>query len=44
MSTQLKFELITPEKVVFSTEVDQVTLPTMDGEITILPGHIPLVA
>lgn len=44
MSPQLKFELITPEKVVFSTDVDQVTLPTMDGEITILPGHIPLVA
>ncbi len=44
MSSQLKFELITPEKVVFSTDVDQVTLPTMDGEITIMPGHIPLVA
>lgn len=41
---KLMFELITPEKVVFRQEVDQVTLPTMDGEITVLPGHIPLVA
>lgn len=40
----LQFKLITPEKVVFEKKVSQVTLPTMDGEITILPGHIPLVA
>ena len=40
---KLTFELTTPEKVVFQQEVDQVTLPTMDGEITILPHHIPLV-
>jgi len=41
---KLTFELTTPEKVVFQQEVDQVTLPTMDGEITILPNHIALVA
>jgi F-type H+-transporting ATPase subunit epsilon len=40
----IKFELITPERTVFRTEVDQVTLPTAQGEITILPNHIPLVA
>jgi len=38
------FELITPENIVLHEEVDQITLPTMDGEITILPNHIPLVA
>lgn len=37
------FELVTPERVVLREEVDQVTLPTPDGEITILPHHIPLV-
>jgi F-type H+-transporting ATPase subunit epsilon len=41
---KLLFELITPEKIVFRREVEQVTLPTMDGEITVLPGHIALVA
>lgn len=41
---KLMFELTTPEKVVFQQEIDQVTLPTMDGEITIMPGHIALVA
>ncbi|MDD5437904.1 MAG: ATP synthase F1 subunit epsilon [Patescibacteria group bacterium] len=42
--SKLTFELTTPEKVVFRQEIDQVTLPTMDGEITIMPGHISLVA
>ncbi len=44
MSDKLHFELTTPERVVFKQDVDQITLPTMDGEITILPQHIPLVA
>lgn len=40
----MHFELITPERVVFREEVEQVTLPTAMGEITLLPRHIPLVA
>ncbi len=40
----LHFKLVTPERVVFETDVDEVTLPTTSGEITILPHHIPLVA
>lgn len=39
----MHFELITPERVVFRQDVDQVTLPTAAGEITILPNHVPLV-
>lgn len=40
----MNFQLITPEKIAYEAEVDSVTLPTADGEITILPGHIPLVS
>jgi F-type H+-transporting ATPase subunit epsilon len=40
----LQFKLVTPEKIVFEKKVSQVTLPTMEGEISILPNHIPLVA
>lgn len=41
----LKFKIATPEKVVYeNAEVKQVTIPTMDGEITVLPNHIPLVS
>ncbi len=44
MSKQLLLKIITPEKVVLEERVDQVTIPTTEGEITILPGHIPLVS
>jgi F-type H+-transporting ATPase subunit epsilon len=37
------FELVTPERIVVKTDADQITLPTPDGEITLLPHHIPLV-
>ena len=45
MSTKLlKLKIITPEKTVLEEMVEQVTLPTTEGEITILPGHIALVS
>lgn len=34
--------IVTPEAEVYRKEVDAVVLPTLDGEIGILPGHIPL--
>ena len=39
----MKFDIITPERVVFSADVDAVTMMTQSGEITVLPHHIPLV-
>lgn len=39
----MKFQIITPERTVTSEEVTQITVPTTDGEITILNNHIPLV-
>lgn len=39
----IPFFLITPERTVYQDEVDSVSLPTPDGEITILPHHIPLI-
>ncbi|MDD4900899.1 MAG: ATP synthase F1 subunit epsilon [Patescibacteria group bacterium] len=40
----IKFEIVTPERVVLKEEILQVTLPTKMGEITVLPNHIPLVS
>lgn len=40
----IKFELVTPERVVLREEVLQAVLPTASGEITVLPNHIPLVS
>lgn len=36
---KIKFKIITPEKIVFDDLIDQATLPTAMGEITILPNH-----
>jgi len=41
---KIKFKIVTPERIVYEDEIDQITLPTKVGEITILPNHIPLVS
>jgi F-type H+-transporting ATPase subunit epsilon len=38
----LKLEIVTPVARVYSDTIDTVVIPTLDGEIGILPGHIPL--
>lgn len=38
----LVLEIITPEKIVFKDDVDEVIVPTTNGEIAILPNHINL--
>lgn len=40
----MKLKLVTPERVLFEEEAISVTLPTADGEITILPKHAALVS
>lgn len=37
-------EIITPDGIILNEEVDEVILPTPEGQITILPHHIPLYA
>jgi F-type H+-transporting ATPase subunit epsilon len=41
---KIHFEITTPERVVYSDEVESVSLPTKMGQITILANHIPLVS
>lgn len=38
----LLLEIITPEKVVYREEVNEVVVPTVQGEIAILPNHVNL--
>ena len=42
MAVTLTFELITPEGIVHQGPARAVTLPVAEGEIQVLPGHIPL--
>lgn len=38
------FDLVSPEKVAYSGEVDQVDVPGLEGDFGVLAGHSPLVA
>ena len=40
----IKFKIVTPERTVSEDMVDQITLPTTDGEVTILPNHRSYIA
>jgi F-type H+-transporting ATPase subunit epsilon len=39
-----KFELVSPERLVLSTDVDQVDLPGADGDFGVLAGHSPVLS
>jgi F-type H+-transporting ATPase subunit epsilon len=41
---KFKLKVATPERVVLADEVEQVSVETKMGQITILPEHLPLVA
>src|SRR5215213_8737688 len=38
------FDLVSPEKLLFAGEVDQVDVPGTEGDFGVLAGHAPLVA
>ena len=38
----LKLDIVTPAAVIYSSDVEMVTLPAVDGQIGIYPQHVPL--
>lgn len=40
----MQLQLVTPERTVLTEEVTSLVCPTTDGQITILPGHVALIA
>jgi len=40
----IKLEVVTPERVVLKRNIYRITVPTKEGEITVLPKHLPLVS
>ena len=40
----LILEIVTPENKVYSDRADSIVVPTVEGELGILPGHIPILA
>ena len=43
MEKNFNLEIISPEKIILSEKVNSVTMPSFEGEMTILPDHIPLI-
>jgi F-type H+-transporting ATPase subunit epsilon len=43
-SGKVKFELVSPEKILVSEEVDMVVVPGTEGYFGVLPGHAPLIS
>ena len=42
--TTFHFDLVSPEKLAFSGEVDQVDVPGLEGDFGVLAGHAPVIA
>ena len=43
MPKTFKFEVVTPEKIFYSDEVDMIVFNRTDGEMGVLAGHMPMV-
>ncbi len=43
MAGTFKFELVSPERILLSGDAEQAMLPGTEGDMTVLPGHAPLV-
>jgi len=44
MANTFHFDLVSPEKIAFSGEVEQVDVPGVEGDFGVMAGHSPLVA
>ena len=44
MAEKIHFDLVSPERMLMSEDVDMVTLPGADGDFGVLPGHAPVLS
>ncbi|MFB3142704.1 MAG: ATP synthase F1 subunit epsilon, partial [Acidobacteriota bacterium] len=44
MAEKIELEIVTPEQLLFSGEVEEVVVPGSEGYLGILPGHAPLLS
>ena len=43
MENKFQVEIISPEKIIFSDKTDMVTLPSYEGDMSILKNHISII-
>ncbi len=41
---EIRLKIVTPEKILYEGMVESVSFPTTEGEITVLPHHIPIIS
>lgn len=44
MDKQIELKIITPEKILYQEMVSGVSFQTMEGEITVMPDHLPIIS
>jgi F-type H+-transporting ATPase subunit epsilon len=44
MADKIKFELVSPERLLMSVDADMVVVPGADGDFGAMPGHAPLIS
>src|SRR5437588_12615401 len=44
MPDRVQFELVSPERLIVSAEVEMVVVPGAEGNFGVLPGHAPLIS
>ena len=44
MADSVKFELVSPERLLFSADVESVVVPGTEGDFGVLPGHARLIS
>jgi F-type H+-transporting ATPase subunit epsilon len=43
MADTFQLELVSPERLLLSRQVEMVTIPAIEGEMGVLPGHSPMI-
>ena len=44
MADKVAFELVSPERLLLSADVDMVVVPGSEGDFAVLPGHAPMIS
>ena len=44
LPTQIELQIVTPERLIVSEQVDEIQVPGVEGYFGVLPGHTPLLA
>jgi F-type H+-transporting ATPase subunit epsilon len=44
MTDKISFDLVSPERLLLSTEAEMVTIPGTEGDMGVMAGHMPLIS